>query len=229
MYAEKLTYDFFNECTSLSDAARKLFGRDNYRDGEKVKKLASECGFDWHIWNDRRSAKTVIVKCEKCGREIEIPAWKLINRRHFCSQSCAASMNNKNRAKERKCVWCGEPIKTGKYCSTECKNNKEQHDYIERWKNGEESGTTGDYGVSLRIRRYLFEKYNCRCQVCGWGEENPVTHKVPLQIHHIDGNCLNNKEENLQLLCPNHHSLTETYGNLNKDSKRVFRKQKGNK
>ena len=24
-------------------------------------------------------------------------------------------------------------------------------------------------------------------------------------VHHIDGNCTNNKEENLQLLCPNCH------------------------
>lgn len=60
------------------------------------------------------------------------------------------------------------------------------------------------------------------------GEVNPVTKLVPLQIHHIDGDCLNNNEDNLELLCPNCHSLTETYGNLNTTSSRVYRKQKGN-
>ena len=57
-------------------------------------------------------------------------------------------------------------------------------------------------------------------------KKNQYSGKVPLQIHHIDGNCLNNKEENLQLLCPNCHSLTETFGNLNKKSKRVYRNNK---
>ena len=71
-----------------------------------------------------------------------------------------------------------------------------------------------------------FEKYNNKCQICGWGEENPTTHKIPLQIHHIDGDCTNNKEENLQLLCPNCHSLTETFMSLNENSKRKYRIQK---
>lgn len=34
---EKLSFEFFNECTSLSDAAKKIFGRGNYRDCEKIK------------------------------------------------------------------------------------------------------------------------------------------------------------------------------------------------
>lgn len=72
---------------------------------------------------------------------------------------------------------------------------------------------------------YRYKEYNGACQICGWKEKNEFTGKVPLQIHHIDGNCCNNKEDNLQLLCPNHHSLTETYGNGGKHiSHRVNRK-----
>jgi predicted restriction endonuclease len=76
------------------------------------------------------------------------------------------------------------------------------------------------------IRRYLFEKYNSKCQRCGWGEVNSFTKLVPLQVHHIDGNCINNNEDNLQLLCPNCHSLTDTYGSLNANSSRAYRRQK---
>jgi DNA-directed RNA polymerase subunit RPC12/RpoP len=36
-----------------------------------------------------------------------------------------------------------------------------------------------------------------------------------LEIHHIDGNYLNNTIENLQVLCPNCHSLTLNYKALN--------------
>jgi predicted HNH restriction endonuclease len=50
---------------------------------------------------------------------------------------------------------------------------------------------------------------------------HPITGNIPLQIHHIDGDATNNKEENLQLLCPNCHTLTENYGSLNKNATRV--------
>ena len=86
-----------------------------------------------------------------------------------------------------------------------------------------------DNGLSMQaIEQYLFKKYNSSCQICGWNQINQYTGKIPLQIHHIDGDCTNNKEENLQLLCPNCHSLTENFGNSNKNSSRIYRKQKGN-
>jgi len=36
-------------------------------------------------------------------------------------------------------------------------------------------------------------------------------------MHHKDGNRSNNKEDNLELLCPNCHSLTDNFGILNSD------------
>ena len=62
------------------------------------------------------------------------------------------------------------------------------------------------------------EKNNCKCEKCGWGETNEFTGNIPLQVHHIDGDCKNNREENLQLLCPNCHSLTENFGSRNKNA-----------
>ena len=56
--------------------------------------------------------------------------------------------------------------------------------------------------------------------MCGWGEKNPVTNLIPLEIHHKDGNYLNNTKENLQVLCPNCHSLTPNFKALNKSSER---------
>lgn len=233
----EINFEFFDKCTSLSDAARKIFNRDNYRDCEKIKKLTSEYGFNWKIWEERRKVKKQIVKCLNCGKEFEVPIGWNGHVKKFCSQSCSASYNNRKRGhkpmiKHTVCGYCGKDLYNKqygtKYCSIECQNKKEQEEYIIRWKKGEENGLSGRYGISKRIRQYFFEKFDCKCEKCGWGEENPVTHKVPLQIHHKDGDCLNNKEENLELLCPNCHSLTETYGNLNKNSKRVFRKQKEN-
>ena len=42
---------------------------------------------------------------------------------------------------------------------------------------------------------------------------------------HIDGNYMNNKEENLILLCPNCHSLTQTYKGANRNHGRQGRKK----
>ena len=70
------------------------------------------------------------------------------------------------------------------------------------------------------------DKYNCSCQECGWNKVHPITGNVPLQIHHIDGDCTNNKEENLQLLCPNCHTLTENYGSLNKNATRIDKRKR---
>ncbi len=81
----------------------------------------------------------------------------------------------------------------------------------------------GKNQISKHIRRYLFEKYNNMCNSCGWDEMNPHTGLIPLQVEHIDGNYLNNKEENLTLLCPNCHSLTSTYGGANKGNGRKDR------
>ena len=64
----------------------------------------------------------------------------------------------------------------------------------------------------------MLEKVNYKCEKCGWGVENPYTHKIPLQIHHLDGNSLNNNEDNLQVLCPNCHTLTENFGSRNKNA-----------
>ena len=147
---------------------------------------------------------------------IELPKRRKINEKETF---------NKGKGKKGICLNCGKVFNIydtseRKYCSNKCQFEYEYKTYIEKWKNGEEDGLRGKYDISNYIRKYLFEKYNCSCQICGWNKKNPFTGKIPLQIHHIDGNCLNNKEENLQLLCPNCHSLTETFGSLNKTSKR---------
>lgn len=126
------------------------------------------------------------------------------------------------------CLNCGIELtkrRQKKYCSNKCQMNFEYKDYIIKWKSGLENGIIGGRvkTTTNQIRRYLFEKYNNRCANCGWSETNKKTGLIPLELEHIDGNFLNNKEDNLTLLCPNCHSLTETYGILNKgNGRRTF-------
>jgi 5-methylcytosine-specific restriction endonuclease McrA len=60
------------------------------------------------------------------------------------------------------------------------------------------------------VRKYFLEisKYICiGCGLSGKWNSKPLT----LQLHHKDGNNKNHNRNNLQWLCPNCHSQTETY------------------
>lgn len=140
---------------------------------------------------------------------IELPKRRKINE--------SESFNKGKKLKPRHCINCGNELLSTqrKYCCNECQSSYERKEYIKRWKAGEESGMKGRTGISKYIRDYLLEKYNNKCQICGWSGFNKYSYTYPLHVHHIDGDATNNKEGNLQLLCPNCHSLTENYGNLN--------------
>lgn len=60
-----------------------------------------------------------------------------------------------------------------------------------------------------------------RCEQCG--EEKWLEQPIPLEVHHEDGDCLNNEMNNLKLLCPNCHALTDNYcgKNINVGVKKV--------
>ena len=64
------------------------------------------------------------------------------------------------------------------------------------------------------------KEYKCEC--CGNSEWNGG--KIPLQLHHINGNRYDNRVENLQLLCPNCHAQTDNYAgrNINNKTKKKY-------
>ena len=124
------------------------------------------------------------------------------------------------------CLNCKKKISNrNKFCSLKCQKEYQYMEYIKKWKENKISGMRGAYQISMHLKTYLLQKYNFKCARCGWGEVNKYTNKLPLEIEHIDGNYLNNKEENLIVLCPNCHSLTSTYKGANKDFGRKSRKK----
>lgn len=123
------------------------------------------------------------------------------------------------------CLNCGISLnRNKKFCSNSCQKDYEYKNYIKNWKAGKETGIRGSYQTSMYIKTYLLKKYNNKCSKCGWGMMNPYTKKIPLEIEHIDGNYLNNNEENLLILCPNCHSLTSTYKGANKNGRKSRKK-----
>ena len=122
---------------------------------------------------------------------------------------------------EYECINCGVicksgPSKKNKFCSGKCCGQYKYKQNIKKWLNGELTGLQPNgKKTSTFVKRYMVETFGEKCQLCDWSEINHATGKVPIQLDHIDGNFRNCKISNLQLLCPNCHSLTPTFGNLN--------------
>ncbi len=79
--------------------------------------------------------------------------------------------------------------------------HRDNFDYSRfKYGNNIKSGTAINAIVALRGHK---------CERCGNTEwlESPI----PLQVHHIDGDGINNELKNLQLLCPNCHAMTDNY------------------
>ena len=125
-----------------------------------------------------------------------------------------------SRKKERShCLYCQKECKRAvdKFCNNKCQREYDYAQYIERWLRGEETGSKGNFfAISEYVRRWLKSTHGEKCSLCGWAKRHPLTLRIPLTIDHIDGNVSNNRPENLRLLCPNCHSLTDTYGALNR-------------
>lgn len=144
----------------------------------------------------------------------------------FCSHSCFAKHNNTLRRIIKPCLNCSTPYyskrgKKGVYCSSKCNHEHKKKLLTEKIECGEYHSLNNG-----KLRRYLIEKHGEKCMLCGWNSINPKTLRCPIQVDHKDGNAENNKVENLQLICPNCHSLTPTYMNLNRGKGRKIRRER---
>jgi hypothetical protein len=79
------------------------------------------------------------------------------------------------------------------------------------------AGLYPDYQTyKLKIRLITEGYMKDECCRCGWHEKAIDAEFTPCELHHKDGNNRNHAFENLELICPNCHSLTDTYRSKNK-------------
>jgi hypothetical protein len=69
---------------------------------------------------------------------------------------------------------------------------------------------------SFKLKRRLLKEGLKQhiCEYCRLSEWQDIP--IPLELHHLNGDNRDNRLENLQLLCPNCHALTESYRGRNK-------------
>lgn len=80
--------------------------------------------------------------------------------------------------------------------------------------------TKDSYYQSYKLKNRLLKEglKERRCECCGLLEWQGK--EIPLELHHLNGDNRDNRIENLQLLCPNCHALTDNYRGHNKSAHR---------
>ena len=77
------------------------------------------------------------------------------------------------------------------------------------WSKDQQLKDWSKYNSYKSSKKHLIVERTHKCELCeltNWRE-----FLIPLEVHHIDGNKINNEYSNLQLLCPNCHALTDTW------------------
>lgn len=159
--------------------------------------------------------------CEKCGKEF-FEDWRKDPRgkARFCSKFCANSREHSKETKDKISKGVLKSIKNGKRNlsppdrSRIKENARKARDVFIAIKTKEILEAEYDTLSFERLKKRILLEQDNECNVCGLREwrGKPLT----LELEHKDGNNQNNKRENLECLCPNCHSLTDTWRGRNK-------------
>lgn len=140
----------------------------------------------------------------------------------FCSQSCAATFNNKKRAKIKCCLNCQNTLKKSWYtfCGHACQH---EYSFLKTVIPEIEKGLRTNPAI---LKKYLSTTRGYKCELCNltiW-QNNPLV----LELDHINGDSDNCRPSNIRLLCPNCHSQTKTFGfkgKMKKSKRCLYKRQ----
>lgn len=154
--------------------------------------------------------------CKKCGIEfIEKTGLK-----NYCSFSCRNSRvwSDEDKLKKSISAQKSEKVKLA--------NNNRPNDFWlkigkTRKENHKKRILQTEYSnLSFESLRYrIIYEQDEKCNKCGL--DNWLGEPLVLELEHKDGNHFNNLRDNLEMLCPNCHSLTETWRGRNKKQRKM--------
>ncbi len=162
---------------------------------------------------------------EGCGREISYPTWRYGKQRCiFCSNKGKYNANFKdgNTLEKNHCVDCGKEIhyhnKRCMKCFYLSLQNKYKGINNPNWHNGI-SKLPYAFEFTQELKESIRKRDGYECQNCGMTEEEHlIVRGTVLDIHHIDYDKMNSKENNLITTC----NSCNTRANFNRDYWKSF-------
>ena len=172
----------------------------------RVDKRCGQCGVAFSVPNYRKDISKycsrrcmalahrvqIVTNCAECGSEFSHISSRA-SKAKYCSPTCYQSAMRRRGTVEYTCQHCskifkGAPSHKRKFCSRACINKA----HISTWR-----------PTFATARDALFKRgLLTRCGRCGFDAMPDI-----LGVHHRDRNTRNNALENLEVLCPNCHSL----------------------
>lgn len=114
---------------------------------------------------------------------------------YICQQLGCKQETLNNYLKKMDIEYSGQQAKKGQY--------KGGNDYKPALYYIENNISINSHKLKEKLIRDGLKK-DC-CEICGLSEWQKI--KLPLELHHKDGNHYNNNLDNLQILCPNCHAI----------------------
>jgi hypothetical protein len=157
--------------------------------------------------------------CENCGNLHD----GLYGTGRFCNEKCARAFSTKIKRKEinaKVSQTLKDGFESGRLHNYGVSGNShhtftrdemakggltKKKKVFERWLN------EGVGCITTSVYQYIVDRQNGKCAKC---PTKQFWNGLPLsfQVHHKDGNKHNNHKENVELLCPNCHTQTESWG-----------------
>jgi hypothetical protein len=103
------------------------------------------------------------------------------------------------------CLNCGRvnPVKghsyTNKFCNNSCQAQYRSRSLVKEWKEAKEPSAWRQ--VPDWVKKYLIQERGNQCEECGITEW--LGGPAPLVVNYRDNDSYNNREDNLELICPN--------------------------
>ena len=148
--------------------------------------------------------------CPKCNTAHDKPGT-------FCSRKCSNSRVFSEESRKKKSI--ANIGKTARKTPISPEERASNIAKTKAWALEKYKSTPFEQLGSENRRRRILEEQAHKCNHCGISEWNGKP--IVLELEHKDGNTKNNERTNLECICPNCHSQTDTWRGRNNKKEKV--------